>query len=48
MPYKEEADIKETDQAAEGPVGIYRVSTSERTPKGHRSQPDLKSIHQYF
>jgi len=30
------------------PVGIYRVSSSERTPKGHRSQPDLKSIHQYF
>jgi len=29
-------------------VGIYRVSSSERTPKGHRSQPDLKSIHQYF
>ena len=29
-------------------VGIYRVSSSERTPKGHCSQPDLKSIHQYF
>jgi len=29
-------------------VGIYRVSSSKRTRKGHRSQPDLKSIHQYF
>jgi len=29
-------------------VGIYRVSSPEITPKGHRSQPDLKSIHQYF
>ena len=27
---------------------LYRVSSSERIPKGHRSQPDHKSIHQYF
>ena len=29
-------------------VGIYRVSSSDRTPKGHRSQTDHRSIHQYF
>jgi len=29
-------------------VGIYRVSSLDRTPKGHRSQPDHRSIHQYF
>jgi len=45
-------DVPRTDISDDEPlmidVGIYRVSSSDRTPKGHRSQLDHRSIHHYF
>jgi len=49
MPFQDYRQLMDLcDQRRLEDVGIYRVSSSDRTPKGHCPQPDHRSIHQYF